>query len=154
MHGSKSLEEQRKEIENRERANASMLGRVLQYQRERYALAEAQLFFMTEQYLTDQFFINENVLTWLSKAKPESEQLKVLQSMAAALVRMDAYTKSVQTAAEKATEITIRDHDIISGLESDLRKKDLEIMKLEQEPKKLLKEIERLKQQLAFHEQK
>lgn len=147
---SKEMENERKAHGDEERKQAAMYGRMLEYRRERFALAEKQLFFMSDQNLADTLFVQDNVLTWLSKAKDGSEQKKVLDEMAKSLIRMNAYTITVESSAKAAVTEQLRDSEIVSRLESDIRKKDLRIMQLELEPEKLKKEIEKLKEQSKF----
>lgn len=147
---SKEMEAERLKYGKEERHQAVLYSRMLEYRRERFALAEKQLFFMSDQNNADTLLINENILNWLQKAKDGSEQKKLLNEMANALIRMNAYTITVESSAKAAVTEQLRDSEIVSRLESDLRKKDIEIMQLKLEPERLKKEVEKLKEQSKF----
>jgi len=157
MEAHEQMQAEREANRIKERQQAGLYARMLQHSRDRYNQAETMLHFQSQKNLEDTIFVQEKILDWMHKAKPDTTQKKILDEISVALVCMNAYTINVEMAAKQAVATSIRDNEALIPLEKEIhardvkiKERDFEILKLNSEIKKLNIEIEKLKKQLDF----
>lgn len=144
------IREKRKKLQEQERLEMSMYHFVLKGQRERFEQAEHLLHFQTDQNQADTLLLYEKFLEWDKKAKPDSEQKKILNQLIGALMRVNAYTMTVESSAKNAVGEYLRDRHIVKNYESNIRNLEIQNMQKDVEIDNLKKEIEKLNKQLDF----
>lgn len=139
-----------------EKQQLQIYSRWVQYRQEEFEHADIQLNAQTSQNLDDLIYIQDIIAEWSSKASEKSKP--TFNKVAGALIRISAYLVTVESTAKALVCDLAREGRVTSNVmkENDKLKTELSNKDLKHglELGKMQKEIELLKQQLAFHEQK
>jgi len=144
------MENERAEYSKEEHDQVKIHLKFLSERRKRFDEADTHLWLQRNQNENDLIYLSDALIEFKGQLKPESKNHKKFEDMLISVLRINAYCTTIESTCKSAVAEYITERNIVNGYKSQLRTKDIEIMKLQAEPKKLQAEIDKLKKQLEF----
>lgn len=143
------LNQERKSNQDLELARSKLMSKFLKNQRKSFEYADISMWLLQDKNETDIIFLGEKLDDWKSKAKPESEQLKVLSEMMMTLFRIQSYCFNMETINKASVAELVLERERRKDSESESHR--LKLLHLK-EISSLKIELENAKKQIEFHE--
>lgn len=143
------LNDERKANQDLETARSKLFSKFLDQQRKSFEYADVSMWLLQDKNETDIIYLGQKLDDWKAKAKPESEQLKVLTEMMMTLFRIQSYCFNLETINKQSVAELVKERSRSKFAEDETRKLKLQHLK---EISALKIEIQNAKKQIEFHE--
>lgn len=143
------LNDERKANQDLETAKSKLFYKFLDQQRKSFEYADVSMWLLQDKNETDIIYLGQKLDDWKAKAKPESEQLKVLTEMMMTLFRIQSYCFNLETINKQSVAELVKERIRSKFAEDETRKLKLQHLK---EISVLKIEIQNAKKQIEFHE--
>lgn len=149
-----SLDNQRKEYSETDKAQLKLIGKFFEQRRERFESADTHLWMSQNQNSNDLLFITNSFFEWQKGLEPTSKKSKVLENMIQTMFRIESYCRQAETVSKASVSEYIEERKVNTRLESDIKTLKLKLIKMEAEFKTKLeaknKEIDVKNKEIEF----